>query len=268
MTQEKPSCDLCLGTQHEPYRASGPHGRRLLRCRACGLVAAAPPWRPGAAASRDPRADARRAAALMRLLPSGGILEIGCGPGGVLGELDSLRYEAVGLEVDPELAEEAARRLRETGLRGGVVIASPVEARLPAEAFDLVAVFGALERSPSPRALLSETARVLKPGGRVVVETPSLSSLTARLHRGRWRPLRDPSVGHFFTHATLTRMARLCGLVGSDVLAALPSAWPPPGTLVYVARKSAVACHARDASPELLPMQGPAGKMAAAGAAD
>ncbi len=83
-----------------------------------------------------------------------------------------------------------------------------------------------------------EASRLLRGGGYAVVETPGLSSLTARLCGTRWQPLSDPAVEYFFTTASLERLASTCGLASGAAWLTLPVGWPPPGTLVYVARKS------------------------------
>src|SRR5262245_52508684 len=135
MSRRPAFCDVCTGTEFEPYLQSSPCGRALERCRVCGLVMAATDTAGTALAGpapRDGRADARRAAVVMKLLPSGRVLEVGCGEGLFLSSLDPARYEVVGVEDCAEVAVAAGRRLAEAGLRGGVRPVSLVEAALPA----------------------------------------------------------------------------------------------------------------------------------------
>ena len=244
------SCNLCLGSDFEPYLESSSCGRRLLRCRECGLVAAMggsdsdsqtdAPKTPGT--PRDPRTDQRRAAAVMRILQSGKILEIGCGRGGFLAALDPKQYGVVGVEALPADAFEARRKLKQCGSAGAILEGSVTDGHLTTESFDLVAMFGSVAHCPSPRATFMEVSRLLKPGGYAVIETPGLSSLTARIFGTRWPPLSDPSAGFFFTASTLERLAMTCGLTAGAVRLTLPIGWPTPGTLVYVARKTGDLC--------------------------
>jgi SAM-dependent methyltransferase len=200
---------------------------------------------------RDVRTDLKRAAAVMRILPAGKILEVGCGAGSLLACLDPARYEVVGVETSASLAAEARRSLAESGVRGVILEGCIIEAKLSSETFDLVAMFGALGRCPSPRTALMKASGLLRGGGYAVIETPSLSSLTARLWGTRWQPLGDPTAEYFFTTATLERLTAVCGLTSGAAWLTLPIGWPALGTLVYVARKSGVPVRLSELAPEV-----------------
>lgn len=269
MDEQRLSCNICIGSNFEPYLEPLPCGRSLIRCRDCGLVAALPASGidPAGAQTpahrlRDGRTDLRRAAAVMRIIPEGRVLEIGCGTGSFLAGLDPARYEVVGVEPSAAPAGEARRRLVEAGARGTILECRVTEAKLTSEAFDLVAMFGTLGSSPSPRTTFMEASRLLHGGGYAVIETPGLSSLTARLCGTRWQPLSDPAAEYFFTTASLERLASLCGLSPGAAWLTLPVGWPSPGTLVYVARKSGSPVRLADLT-ELAPE---VGKMAPMGA--
>ncbi len=247
MTGGPSYCDVCLGTSFEPFLEGARAGRDLIRCRACGLVAAsgAGPASRAALPVRDERSDARRATAVMKLLPAGRVLEIGCSGGNFLADLDPRRYEVVGVEPDADTAARADQRLRHAGAKGEV-LSTPSGAPLVSDSFDLIAMFGTLGRCSSPRATLMELCRLLRNGGYAVIETPSLSSLTARLLGSRWRPLREPGAGYFFTPAILDRLTSTCGFMPGSIRLPMFSGWPSPGTIVYIARKS---CEPRKVSP-------------------
>ncbi len=215
------SCDICLGSDLRPHRAAKACGRRLVACVHCGLVAAVDADRPpGPSAARDARFDAPRAAAIAGILGSGRILAIGPPEGLVPDHLDPRRYRIAALQTDPGSA---------AGFR---------PERLDAESFDLAVIFGALGRAPSPRALLMETVRLLRGGGQVLIETPSLSTFTARLMGARWAPFADPATRHIFDQRSLERLVSTCGLVPIATRTALPIGWPRPGTVICTARKT------------------------------
>lgn len=234
------SCDVCLGSALVAHRAAAATGRPLVTCTHCGFVTTAeraaqnPSSRP-----RDARADAQRVALVMRSVAEGRVLEIGCSEGRFLDALDPARYVAVGLEVPGEAADRAASLLRARGERGAVIAGGLTPpATMEPESFDLVVMFEALDRAPSPRALLMETARVLRNGGQVLIETPSNSSLTAMLMGARWGPLNDPLTAHIFHPPSLERLVATCGLMPTSVRTGLPLGWPRPGSILCTARKT------------------------------
>lgn len=216
----QPVCDLCHGAALRPMGDARIDGRRLSRCDDCGAVEATAldgrAARPtGGTAPRDPRYDRRRAEAVMRMVERGRILELGRADGAFLNSLDPARYD-------------------------GVAAVAGAVRELPGESFTLVAMFGTLGRAASPRMLLMETTRLLAPGGLAVIETPCLSSLTARLCGTRWQPLADPEANWFFSAEALERLAAACGLTPVARRGAFLSAWPRRGEIVMVARKASV----------------------------
>jgi ubiquinone/menaquinone biosynthesis C-methylase UbiE len=114
-------------------------------------------------------------------LPRGGrILEVGCGRGVAVPVIAKALAPRVliGLDVDPDLLTEAARRARERGVaaafRQGDVRALP----FPTASFDMVVDFGTCYHIRAPERALREIARVLKPGGLFVYETPTSQLLS------------------------------------------------------------------------------------------
>ncbi len=116
-----------------------------------------------------------------RLTPTARALDAGCGRFGVLGRFRERVGLAVGVDTDfPSLSENPILPLR-------------AQARLealpfPSDAFDLVLCTWVIEHLPDPQTAFRELARILKPGGHLLLMTPNARHPLVAL--GRWIPTR------------------------------------------------------------------------------
>lgn len=139
-----------------------------------------------------------RAARVERLAGGPGrVLDIGCGPGGLLEAFRKRGWEVHGVE----LSDAAARRAREE--RGlAVHVGDPPSWPWADGHFDAVTMWHVLEHWDDPRAALRQVARLLCPGGVFLAGVPNVGSLEARLSRGGWFHLDAPRhLGHFTPRA-------------------------------------------------------------------
>ena len=118
------------------------------------------------------------------------VLEVGCGGGFALAPfitlLEPLRL--VGLDIDEELLALASRRLAASDHPVELVHGDVREMPFDDADFDLVVDFGTCYHIARPADALREIARVLRPGGAFVTETP-LNQLFAHPMRTRGRSL-------------------------------------------------------------------------------
>lgn len=118
-------------------------------------------WRAG----QDRRLGMILAAAGDRL--KGRILENGCGVGMYVERLTPYAGQVIGLEYD-----EA--RAREARLRGACITCAAGESLpFPDQSFDLILSHEVLEHVRDDRIAVSEMARTLRPGGRMVIFVPN-----------------------------------------------------------------------------------------------
>jgi ubiquinone/menaquinone biosynthesis C-methylase UbiE len=114
----------------------------------------------------------RRIRLIGRLLPEGRRfdrgLEIGCGTGEISRVLVGLAEALTVSDISEALARQAGERVGCAWTRQDAC-----HLTLPDAAFDLVVSSECIEHTPNPRAALSEMARVLAPGGRLVVTSPN-----------------------------------------------------------------------------------------------
>jgi SAM-dependent methyltransferase len=138
--------------------------------------------------------------------PGGRLLEVGCGDGSQLARKRELGWVVEGLDFDAK-AVEAARR------RGLTVHAGDLASRrYPPGAFDAMYLTHTFEHVPDPRALAIEAARVLAPGGFLVIQTPNAASWGHSIFQTAWRGLEPPRHLTLHTRGSLRRVAADAGL--------------------------------------------------------
>lgn len=165
------------------------------------------------------------------LSPDSRVLDLGCGRGGLVEQLDHPLMQMFGL--DPDHFSLRRHRLPLPG-------AQAYSHRLPfaAHSFDLVFASWLLEHLARPQDDVTEIARVLRPGGAFIFITPNARHPLAYINRllGRLGALQARLVQSLYAragtdtfpttyrandHATLTRLAANAGL-RLQSLAAIP----------------------------------------------
>jgi SAM-dependent methyltransferase len=122
-------------------------------------AAAHPGWRPAT----------ERFAAHVRaaLGPAARLLDLGCGRGGLVEQLDFPAARIVGIDPDfDSLRDHRLPRLPRAAALSGRLPLAPAT-------FDVVAASWLLEHLPDPAATFAEIGRVLRPGGVFVFITPN-----------------------------------------------------------------------------------------------
>lgn len=208
-------CNLCGADSTEPLFRLRDYRLRVddveweaVRCRHCGLGYLNP--RPAAdeIARYYPQAYFDERAGLVgryeretRYLPAspGRLLDVGAADGGFLRAARARGWDVVGIEpfggADVSDVEIVSARF-------------PEDTALPAEGFDVVTAWATFEHLHDPAAAFREAARLLRPGGRLIVQVPNLRSVWARL------ALQEDVPRHlyFFTPGTLRRYGEQVGL--------------------------------------------------------
>ena len=137
----------------------------------------------------------------------GNVLDVGCGRGLLLNKLRQRGWEPLGTELSDEAAAYAREQL---GLK---IMTGPLQQiGLPDGEFDLVILWHVLEHVHSPRDVLREVARVLKPGGTLLVAVPNFGSWEARWSRDKWFHLDVPRHLTHFTARSLGRALDEAGI--------------------------------------------------------
>lgn len=137
----------------------------------------------------------------------GKLLDVGCGSGEFLVKMRELGWDVLGVEPDPEAARVTRERF---GLP--VIVAPLEEAGLLNNSFDAITMHHVIEHVHDPIAILRECARLLKPGGKLVVITPNIASLGHQLFQTAWYGLDPPRHLNLFSPRTLHTCSERAGL--------------------------------------------------------
>lgn len=190
-------CNLCGHDEPEEvyvtrdwrYQTSGAEWK-VVRCRHCGFVYLNPipddlgDCYPKSFYYKEATAEQIRQATrelngkkldMLGELPSGRLLDIGCRTGEFADFMKQRGWDVQGLEVSPQEMQK---------FDVPIFYGTLDRAQFPADAFDLVTLWAVLEHIPNPKETIAEIARILKPGGRLVVLVPNFRSWVMGWLRG------------------------------------------------------------------------------------
>lgn len=157
----------------------------------------------------------READADVRFLPAnpgGRLLDVGCGSGDWLLDMQRRGWRVEGLDFD----ENAVAVARNRGL--DVAVGSLEEQSFQHNRFDAITLSHVIEHVPDPVQTLTECAKILKPGGRLVLFTPNADSLSHRFFKESWRGLEPPRHLHLFSLQSMRRALEEAGFKSISML--------------------------------------------------
>ena len=135
------------------------------------------------------------------------LLDVGCSNGAVVAAAQDVGFKAEGVDTAPLAIADGQKR----GLKlhcGFLADIQFEDAR-----FDAITLYEVIEHVPDSYALIAECARLLKPGGVLLIGTGNADSWTRVIRKGRWDFL-NSHVGHvnFFSPGSLKVLAPRVGL--------------------------------------------------------
>ncbi len=223
-------CQLCGSDERDRKFEDGPF--TLFTCRGCGLVYVTPRltgqalhdvydesyWR-----SKNPKqrgyADyasesklylktfQKRMALVSRWLPERArILDVGCAAGYFLRIAREHGHDVHGVELSAAIAVEAQKALGEDRVHVGTLDDAVAAMDYRPRSFDMVTLWDVIEHLPEPQAVLDRIRELLKPGGRLLLETQNVASRWARLLGRRWHHYKHDEHLYHFDPQTIRRL--------------------------------------------------------------
>ncbi len=148
---------------------------------------------------------------------TGSVLDIGCGPGVLLNQMRARGWTVRGTERSPTAAQQA-RDVFHLDVRAQEVDDLVAEGAT----FDAVVLWHVAEHLHTPLATIRGIARLLRPGGILLIAVPNFGSPEARFGRDRWFHLDVPRHLVHFTPATLGAMLAEAGFETAKVTYLVP----------------------------------------------
>lgn len=135
-------------------------------------------------------------------------LEVGCGAGRLMVQLERAGWEVEGVEWDP-IAADIARKVSGRTVWDGDFR----QVNLPLVAYDLIVLVHVFEHLDDPLAGLRRIRELLAPGGHAVLYYPNPESFGARVFRDAWLPWDAPRHLVLPPGRPLSNMAKQLGLI-------------------------------------------------------
>jgi 2-polyprenyl-3-methyl-5-hydroxy-6-metoxy-1,4-benzoquinol methylase len=150
----------------------------------------------------------KRLREIEKIKPSGHLLDVGCAFGFFLEVARERGWAVSGVEISEYAARYASRELHLD-----VVNHDAESWTYPERSYDVITMWDLIEHLRDPAGTLRKLGLALKDDGILVLSTPDVESLPARLMKERWLgwQLRNEHL-HYFSHATLERMLNAAGL--------------------------------------------------------
>lgn len=185
------------------------------------------------------------------------VLDVGCGNGNLLFQLREQFNTLIGLEYSPHRLEQAKLNLVDENFIPVLGSAEDM-GKIESDSIDCIVSADTIEHVPDVYMAVAEFYRVLRPGGRLIINTPNIAFLKKRalLLIGRFPSTSQPNEGmgndilfdgghlHYFTFRSLSLLLKRSGFsvdqsIGFGKFGRVHNIYPPllSGGIQLVASK-------------------------------
>lgn len=152
--------------------------------------------------------------------PLGKLLDIGCGSGWFLQNLQEVGWKNLcGIETD----EKAANEARKYGIK---IITKPIEeSGIAPSSVGIITARHVIEHIDKPASFLRHCYNALKPNGKLILITPNAESLNHKLFKQYWRELDVPRHFFIFSPPVLKKIAEGAGFNIEQIKTMTPASY-------------------------------------------
>ena len=217
MTMQKTSCVICNSGKYKiicknrDYRYGlSAKSFRLVKCAKCGLIYLNPrssekdihKFYPqeyygtqfGIIGEKiDNYFVNRKIYGMEKFKQEGKLLDIGCGTGDFLLQVQKRSYDVCGIDVSPQACKVARKK------RLIIYHDDLKKHHFPAKSFDIITLWHVFEHLYNPSDILKEIKRILKDDGTLIMETPNIDCFSFKIFKGYHFHLDSPRHLHHWT---------------------------------------------------------------------
>ena len=154
----------------------------------------------------------KRMKLVSKWLPEKGrILDVGCAAGYFLRIAEQHGHDVHGVELSQAIAPEAIRSLGADRIYNGSLDDAVTARGWQEQSFDLITIWDVIEHVPEPQSLLASIKKLIKPGGKLLLETQNVASMLANKLGKRWHHYKHDEHLYHFNPTTITRLLTDCG---------------------------------------------------------
>ncbi len=154
----------------------------------------------------------KRMKLVSKWLPKKGrILDVGCAAGYFLRIAQQHGHDVHGVELSEAIAQEAIQSLGKDRIYNGLLDDAVTARGWQDHSFDLITIWDVIEHVPEPQSLLASIKKLIKPGGKLLLETQNVNSRLANRLGKRWHHYKHDEHLYHFNPDTISRLLTDCG---------------------------------------------------------
>lgn len=140
----------------------------------------------------------------LQKIPNGHVLDYGCGLGYLLSAIPN-SWEKYGYDISSFSQNYIKENFPEINIINDLDIENNQPKNIYQEKFDVVICYHVIEHIVNPKIFLQNLRSLVKPNGYLIIGTPNLSSLAAKIFKGNFRLLGDDGHVSLFTDKSLRK---------------------------------------------------------------